>query len=247
MFGIDSAKCFVDYQATKKSAGEDFVELAGGLSIVGKELHYKYLSEFGVKELDFILMYMHQKLGVKRVQFLGHMANILLIFLPPAEVFFVLQQLVDRTGKIKCNKDTTEKQRLRWHIPTDAEDQAQLIATFIDVYIGLAGERRQAILEKCHTLELNFDLIIHSLLNSLMTSILPLDIAINIFMIFLKEGQKALFRFMISVLDLNYKIISKLTTKKDFLITIKTNTFREAQMQTLLREAFAIKLVTTGS
>ena len=41
--------------------------MAGGLSIVEKELHYKYLSEFGVKELDFILMYMHQKLSVKRV------------------------------------------------------------------------------------------------------------------------------------------------------------------------------------
>lgn len=92
--------------------------------MVGKELHYDYLTEAGVRELDFMLMYMNQKMAVKRVQFLGHLANILLIFLPPAEVFFLLKELVGRTGKIKCDKDKTAKSRLRWHVPTDADDHA---------------------------------------------------------------------------------------------------------------------------
>ena len=51
------------------------------------------------------------------------MGKILLIFLPPAEVFSVLKKLVNRSGEIKCMK-TSEKQRLRWHNPTDAEDHA---------------------------------------------------------------------------------------------------------------------------
>ena len=70
---------------------------------------------------------------------------------------------------------------------------------------------------------MNFDLIVHSMLNSLMTSVLSLDIAINFCVLFLNEGLKVLFRFILATLSLNRGLILSLKTKKDILTILKNN------------------------
>ena len=70
---------------------------------------------------------------------------------------------------------------------------------------------------------MNFDLIIHSMLNSLMTSVVPLDVAINLCFVFINEGQKVLFRFMLATLKLNREVILKQKTKKDFMKTLRSS------------------------
>lgn len=200
IFEIKPEMCYYEFQAIKKAAGEDFVKLTSEMSIVSSELHYSFLTPFGIQQLDFILMYMHQNMGVKRIQFLGHLANLLLIFMSPAEVFYILKLLVQNSVKIKSDRDPTLKSRLRWHVPTDAEDHAQLIATFIDIYLDLDATLQHGIIQKCLEIDMNFDLIIHSMLNSLMTSVMPLDVAVNLCFVFLNEGQKVLFRFMLATL-----------------------------------------------
>ena len=67
IFEIKPDMCYYEYQATKKAAGEDFVKLTSEMSIVGNELHYNFLTPFGIQQLDFILMHMHQNMGVKRI------------------------------------------------------------------------------------------------------------------------------------------------------------------------------------
>lgn len=138
------------------------------------------------------MMYLHQNQNVQRVQLLSHLACILMIYLPPAEVFHVLRCLCDSSGKILNNRmrNMQQVQLLRWHIPQNSEDHAQLIATFIDYYIRIKktyGSKRQ-ILEKCFQLEFNFDLLIHSMLNSLCMNLVPIEYATHISMIYLLEG-----------------------------------------------------------
>jgi hypothetical protein len=49
-------------------------------------------------------MYMHCEHNVKRVNMLGHIGSLLLIFLTPAELYCLFMKMLDNTGKIKNNK-----------------------------------------------------------------------------------------------------------------------------------------------
>jgi len=53
--------------------------------------------------------------------------------------------------------------------------------------VTLAPKKRK-VLEKCLQLGFNFDLLVHSMLQSLCQSVVPLDIAIHVAMVFLLEG-----------------------------------------------------------
>ena len=63
------------------------MEYSKNMNIVSENLFYDYLTMDGQIELDFILMYLNQNMGVQRIQFLGALANILFIYMPPSEVF----------------------------------------------------------------------------------------------------------------------------------------------------------------
>ena len=153
---------------------------------------------------------------------MGHLANILLIYMPPEEVFAVLKVLIERSGHQNKNHEEF-KSRLRWYIPQDASDHAQLISTFINCYVEMTLKKNRSLISKCMELQLNFDLIVHSLLNSLLTSVVPIDIAADIVLVFLIEGQKTLFRFIISLLRCNKDYINGLETKKDFIFNLQAN------------------------
>ena len=118
---------------------------------------------------------------------------------------------------------------LRWYISSNAKEHAQLIATFIDSFIDLEHQlisKQTKILNKCQSLDFNFDILIHSMLNSLVTCFVPLDIAIHISFIFLMEGMKSIFRFMYSCIKFNKKLILNLNSKKDLIGKIRENTIK---------------------
>jgi hypothetical protein len=133
-FQIDPIKCYYEYKAIKESVGQEFLDFTGSMKMIDQALNYDYLTSYGKKELEFIMMYMHQKLSVQRVQFLGHLANILIIFIPPCEVFHVLRKLTHESAAIKGKGD---QGRLRWFVPLDADDQSTLISSFVDLYLNL--------------------------------------------------------------------------------------------------------------
>jgi hypothetical protein len=97
-----------------------------------------------------------------------------------------------------------------------------LISTFIDGYIdvkyqGLGAKKGRSVLDKCVKLGFNFDMLVHSMLTSLTTNIVPLDIALHEAMVFLLEGQKTLFRFVYAVIKCNKDFILGLEDKHDLI------------------------------
>lgn len=93
-FDLKPTKCFIDYKTTKKALGSEFLKFTNQLNLGEKSLYYDYLTAFGRAELDFMLVYFMRNLNVERVQFCSHLVNLLLIFMPPWEVFAVVQLLV---------------------------------------------------------------------------------------------------------------------------------------------------------
>ena len=222
---IKPIKSYVEYHGLKKSLGLEFLEFTDQLELANQSLYYDYLTDFGKKELDFMLIYFMRNYNVHRVQFLAHFANILLIFMPAWEAFAVIKSLVESSNKIKkpANKkynnvkDKPEDIKLRWHIAHDATDHALLISTFIDFYIDKSINKKRRILMKCFELNFNFDLLVHQLLNTLCSCVLPLDISIHIAFTFIIEGQKVLLRYIYAVLALTKDFFASLTVKKDVL------------------------------
>ena len=78
----------------KKTLGMEFLNFTDKLNLGERSLYYDYLTPFGRAELDFMLVYFMRNLNVERVQFCSHLVNILLIFMPPWEVFAVMKQLI---------------------------------------------------------------------------------------------------------------------------------------------------------
>ena len=59
IFELNKNTCHFDYLAAKKSAGNDFLEYAEQINVAGTSIHYDFLTEFGKKELTFMLVYIH--------------------------------------------------------------------------------------------------------------------------------------------------------------------------------------------
>ena len=80
------------------------------------------MTEFGQKELTFMLVYIHQIMEARRVETLGPLASILMIYISPEEVFQILKLLVERSDKIKSKDNLMAlRQKLGWHVATDED------------------------------------------------------------------------------------------------------------------------------
>ena len=90
--------CFFEYQAVKNSAEKDFVKFTEEVLEVTSHLRYDYLSDEGKRELEFILMFLHIKYGVKRIYLLAHIGSILMIYFSPSEIFKIFMSLIERTA-----------------------------------------------------------------------------------------------------------------------------------------------------
>lgn len=69
------------------------------------------------------------------------------------------------------------------------------------------------------------------MLNSLLTNLVPIDIASDIVIVFLVEGQKTLFRFIISLLRYNKDFINSLLSKENFLTNLQANCLNTLERQ----------------
>ena len=86
-------------------------------------------------------------------------------------------------------------------------------------------------------LGLNFDLLLHQMLNTLCTCVLPLDLAIHIAFIFIIDGQKTLFRICHALLKLSKNFIVGLQTKKDIMGQLR-HFFLDLKIEDLLKTAY---------
>lgn len=60
-------------------------------------------------------------------------------------------------------------------------------------------------------------MLVHQMINTLCTCILPLDLAIHVAFMFVVEGQKMLFRLMYAIIELSKDEIMKLETKTNIM------------------------------
>ena len=246
LFRIAPHQCDFDYNAIKRQVERDFLKYTEEIKQVCEGLPFDILTAYGKNELEFILMYMHCKHSVKRVRILGHIGSLLLMHITPAELYCLFQNMLRATGKAKKNEEGTR--RMRWHIPQDEGDQGQLISSFLDCYIRMYGEKQsENVMSHFMKVGVNFDILLHSLFNTALQSVLTLDDSLHVTMLFLLEGQKLLFRLTFAVLKLNHDFLMTVTSKKDLVKRLRENHQKKVTLDSLLTCAFELPLVTTAS
>lgn len=62
---------------------------------------------------------------------------------------------------------------MRWHIPKDEFDSGQLISAFLDMWIKFPMNKD--LITHFHRVDVNFDMVLHTLFNSLLQSVLTLE------------------------------------------------------------------------
>ena len=95
LFNINSVKCQAQYEVILKEAGEDFIEHVKTNSKAKISLlDYDFLNEEGRHQHEIILALLIKERLIKHSPFMTVVASMLLIYLKPFEVYFVLSEMI---------------------------------------------------------------------------------------------------------------------------------------------------------
>jgi hypothetical protein len=99
------------------------VEIAGGEIIVDqtakskfaqKKLQYDYLNDTGLSRLELLMALLFKNHAITYSPMIIHIVGLLLIYLKPSEVYFVLSELISRAKEAYFNK--RDQALIRWHL-----------------------------------------------------------------------------------------------------------------------------------
>ena len=78
-----------------------------------KNLSFNVLNDHGLHSLEMILSMLFKEKGIKHSPLIANVANLLLVFLKPAEVYYVLISLCKSSEELFKTEEGTAK--LRWY------------------------------------------------------------------------------------------------------------------------------------
>ncbi len=82
--------------------------------------------------------------GIKNSPYLVSAANVLLVFLKPGEVYFVLDHLIKKSDELQKNK--TDLSKIKWHFTTEKTHYSKMLSTFITSYMETTYYKKRSIL-----------------------------------------------------------------------------------------------------
>ena len=105
MLNLNPLTCESKYQTILREAGDDFIEYTKKAELASKALEYGFLNEKGKHDLEIILSLLFKHRGIKHSPMLIPVGSLLLIFMKPSEVYFVLSHLVDTSEESFKSKE----------------------------------------------------------------------------------------------------------------------------------------------
>lgn len=201
--------CESKYQTIVKMAGEDFFETTKHSALAAKAIEYDYLNDKGKHELEIILTLLFKERHIKHSPMMISVASLLIIFMKPSEVYFVLSELINSSTEIQKNQE--QAHLIRWHLTFDKNSYFKLLTTFVRSYLKTTVRGKRSLLKHMNKMGFDFNLFVDLCFKSIITHFVPLPIALNILMIYLVEGVKIIFRFTYALLKIHKNFIKKCT------------------------------------
>jgi hypothetical protein len=164
---------------------------------------------------------------------------LLLVFLTEAEAYAVLEHMV--SSSIEILRDEGSGQWLRWHFTMTQTQFSQLGAAFLDSTQKLSNTFR-LIYGHLQSIKYDFNGLFESLVSSLFLGFLPFRVVFRIWVIFLNEGVKALFRMVFALLRVQAKSILENSTESTMTELIRKLSINmdEATADAFIKKAFSL-------
>jgi hypothetical protein len=140
----------------------------------------------------------------------------------PAEVYYLLMTLVERSEAIFKSEEQTS--HLRWHFTFEKPGYFKTLSTFVKSYLNLTMLGQRSILK--HMQQINFDFfkLVDLSFRTLLGHFVSLPIALDVLMSFLVQGIKMVFRYTYAIVKLNKAFIKSIGDSKSLIEILRAET-----------------------
>lgn len=146
-------------------------------------------------------------------------ASLLLIFMKPAEVYHVMNTLLESSHEMF--KSIEQAALIRWHFTLEKSQYFKLLSTFVKSYMKTTIRGKRSVLLHMNKIGFDFNKYVDICFKSLLTHFVSLPVALDILMMYMIEGVKILFRYTYAVMKCNKAFIKKVSSPQELLDLLK--------------------------
>jgi hypothetical protein len=161
-----------------------------------------------------MLAYLFKKYNLQSAYCLQHIGMILLIFMMPAEVYCILDTIVQRTIDTFQEKKQDD---LQWHVCMSKQQYVMQVSMFVKIYLASTFLKRRSLLTHVHNIHFDLTVLVDNCMRFFMSDFLPLQSVIEFTFVFMAEGVQALYRYIYAVVKLHKAYMFTLSNPKTFL------------------------------
>ena len=180
-------------------------------------------------------MYFNKKINLKTCFLLTNLVSILLIFLKPCEVYTIIDKL-NQTSKTKVSSG--QEDGLRWHLTLSQEAYNKSIITYVDSYLRTTYRKKRSIIKHCREISIDYTRYVDGCFRHFLCDYLSLGNLLDFTMIFLVEGQKAIYRFTYAITKIHKDWIKTQTDPQTFFEEFGKHSKANSTYEELFKYAF---------
>lgn len=133
------------------------------------------------------------------------LTSMLLIYLTPAETYHVLKALIN--SSLQAFQSYEDKMLMRWHFTFEKNEYFKMLTTFIKSYLSTTLRKKRSILSHLNKIGFDFSLYVDKAFKSIMAYFVPINVGVDIMMMFLTEGVKIIFRYTYAIMKLQKEFV----------------------------------------
>ena len=198
------------------------------------------LNETGVKNLETVVHLIYKEKFIEYSPVLINTIAILLIYLPVAETFWVVQKMMAHSATLIGDPKT--KKLMRWYFSFTKTDYFHTLSAFIMSYIDTTKFKKRSILIHLQSIGYDLNELLDEMFKYFFTSFLKMDYVIDIFTFYYLEGIKVLFRFAYASLKVHKERIKAVTDPAIFQSIFQKFALELTEWDYLHERAFKYKI-----
>lgn len=240
LYNLNPMSCETRFQTILKMQPDDFIEMTKRSQLHSKQLEYHYLSEEGLHQLEIILAILFNERHIKHSPMMAQVASLLLIFLKPSEVYFVLSELVSSSQA--AFQDPEQQALIRWHFTFEKNQYFKLLTTFVKSYLNTTRRKKRSILIHMKKIGFDFTKYVDTSFKTLGTAFVSLPVAMEVLMMFLIEGTKIVFRYTYAFLKCQKSFVKGHADPVTFITELQRQCRTSTLPKKLHKKAFSYPL-----
>lgn len=195
------------------------------------------MNQTGQNELEFILAYLTKKYNLKNAYNLQHIGMVLLIFMMPAEVYCILDTIIQRTSDIFQEKKQDD---CRWFVCMSNHHYVMQVSMFLKIYLQSTFFKKRSLLAHCKAIHFDLTQVVDNCMRYFMCDFLPLPAIIDFTMIYIVEGVRAIYRYTYALFKQHKFFMKSITDPKQFLAKLQAHSMKNTNYIILKTNAFLL-------